>query len=175
MYVKNLVDQLQARGQYTNDLLVNLFKGYLSATDRSFTTYIEKKLEAYDEGQDNHKWNRWKRNSLKGNHNKLQIPNHQTNLIRVPQARRNDPNDQKKQTGLRKNHWMSTRKDLGTIGSGIGAERTQVENVKLSLSIHQLSARVSKDHNQDLKRKLQSVIRKKIKNNECNKKTFEYI
>ena len=55
MYVKNLVDQLQARGQYTNDLLVNLFKGYLSATDRSFPTYIEKKLEAYDEGQDNHK------------------------------------------------------------------------------------------------------------------------
>ena len=52
MYVKNLVDQLRARGQYTNDLLINLFKGYLSATDKSFTTYIEKKLEAYEEGQD---------------------------------------------------------------------------------------------------------------------------
>ena len=38
MYVKNLVDQLQARGEYTNDLLINLFKGYLAATDKSFTT-----------------------------------------------------------------------------------------------------------------------------------------
>ena len=52
MYVKNLVDQLRARGEYTNDLLINLFKGYLSATDKSFTTYIDKKLEAYEEGQD---------------------------------------------------------------------------------------------------------------------------
>ena len=52
MYVKNLVDQLRARGEYTNDLLINLFKGYLAATDKSFTTYIDKKLEAYEEGQD---------------------------------------------------------------------------------------------------------------------------
>ena len=51
MYVKNLVDQLRARGEYTNDLLINLFKGYLAATDKSFTAYIEKKLEAYEEGQ----------------------------------------------------------------------------------------------------------------------------
>ena len=52
MYVKNLVDQLRARGEYTNDLLINLFKGYLAATDKSFTMYIDKKLEAYEEGQD---------------------------------------------------------------------------------------------------------------------------
>ena len=52
MYVKNLVDQLRARGEFTNDLLINLFKGYLAATDKSFTTYIDKKLEAYEEGQD---------------------------------------------------------------------------------------------------------------------------
>ena len=52
MYMKNLVDQLWARGEFTNDLLINLFKGYLSATDKFFTTYIEKKLEAYKEGQD---------------------------------------------------------------------------------------------------------------------------
>ncbi len=51
MYVKNLVNQLRARGEYTNDLLVNLFKGYLAASDRAFTGYIEKKLEAYEEGQ----------------------------------------------------------------------------------------------------------------------------
>ena len=52
MYVKNLVDQLRARGEFTNDLLINLFKGYLSATDKSFTAYIDKKLETYEEGQD---------------------------------------------------------------------------------------------------------------------------
>ena len=52
MYVKNLVDQLRARGEFTNDLLINLFKGYLAATDKAFTTYIDKKLEAYEEGQD---------------------------------------------------------------------------------------------------------------------------
>ena len=51
MYVKNLVDQLRARGEYTNDLLINLFKGYMAATDKAFTAYIEKKLEAYEEGQ----------------------------------------------------------------------------------------------------------------------------
>ena len=51
MYVKNLVDQLRARGEFTNDLLINLFQGYLSATDKSFTAYIDKKLEAYEEGQ----------------------------------------------------------------------------------------------------------------------------
>ena len=50
MYVKNLVGQLRARGEYTNDLLINLFKGYLAATDKSFTTYIDKKLETYEEG-----------------------------------------------------------------------------------------------------------------------------
>ena len=52
MYVKKLVDQLRARGEYINDLLINLFKGYLAATEKSFTTYIDKKLEAYEEGQD---------------------------------------------------------------------------------------------------------------------------
>ena len=52
MYVKNLVDQLRARGEYTNDLLINLFKGYLLATDKLFTAYIDKQLEAYKECQD---------------------------------------------------------------------------------------------------------------------------
>ena len=52
MYVKNLVGQLRARGKFTNDLLICLFKGYLSATDKSFTAYIDKKLEAYKDGQD---------------------------------------------------------------------------------------------------------------------------
>ena len=52
MYVKNLVIQLKARGESSNDLLTNLFKGYLAATDKSFVAYIDKKLELYEEGSD---------------------------------------------------------------------------------------------------------------------------
>ena len=52
MYIKNLVDQMRARGEYTNNLLINLFKGYLSVKEKLFTVYIDKKLEAYEEGQD---------------------------------------------------------------------------------------------------------------------------
>lgn len=50
MYVKNLVIQLKARGESSNDLLTNLFKGYLAASDKAFVSYIDKKLELYEEG-----------------------------------------------------------------------------------------------------------------------------
>lgn len=50
MHVKSLTTQLQARGEYSNDLLMNLFKGYMSATDKSFVAYIDKKMELYEEG-----------------------------------------------------------------------------------------------------------------------------
>jgi hypothetical protein len=49
-YVKELIDQLTARGETTTDLLINLFKGYLAVEDKSFNTYILKKKEAYEEG-----------------------------------------------------------------------------------------------------------------------------
>ena len=52
IYVKQQVDGLYARGQVTNDLLSNLFKGYLAASDRQFTAYIKTKLERYEEGKD---------------------------------------------------------------------------------------------------------------------------
>lgn len=44
------LDQLTARGETTNDLLANLFKGYLSAEDETFVKYITRKQEEYDEG-----------------------------------------------------------------------------------------------------------------------------
>ena len=50
MYVKTLLDQLAARGETSTDLLSNLFAGYLSAKDRAFVAYIDKKLELYEEG-----------------------------------------------------------------------------------------------------------------------------
>jgi hypothetical protein len=49
-FVKVTEDQLAARGETTNDLLANLFKGYLSSKDSTFCRYIEKKQEDYDDG-----------------------------------------------------------------------------------------------------------------------------
>ena len=52
IYVKTLIAELNARGEVTQDLLTNLFKGYKSAKDRKFVEYIEKKEEKYEEGDD---------------------------------------------------------------------------------------------------------------------------
>jgi hypothetical protein len=51
-YVKDLIDSLAARGEITQDLLANLFKAYKSVKDRDFITYIKKKEDEYEEGQD---------------------------------------------------------------------------------------------------------------------------
>lgn len=50
-HVNNLLDSLASRGATTEDLLSNLFKGYASASDKVFCTYIKKKEEDYDEGK----------------------------------------------------------------------------------------------------------------------------
>jgi hypothetical protein len=52
LYVNGLVNSLAARGQSTQELLANLFKGYKAATEDVFVKYIEKKEEDYDEGHD---------------------------------------------------------------------------------------------------------------------------
>lgn len=52
VYVKLLIDSLTARGETTQDLLINLFKGYQSASDKAFVEYIGRKLERYEEGED---------------------------------------------------------------------------------------------------------------------------
>ena len=76
LHVGELLMKLTSRGKTTEDLLVNLFKGYSAASDDVFTRYIQKKDEDYDDGQDitphelmqlaankykmlkeNHKWN----------------------------------------------------------------------------------------------------------------------
>jgi hypothetical protein len=49
-FVKVTQDQLAARGETSNDLLANLFKGYLSSKDVTFRRYIDKKQEDYDDG-----------------------------------------------------------------------------------------------------------------------------
>jgi hypothetical protein len=49
-YVRLLIDSLAARGETTQDLLTNLFKGYQAASDKTFVEYIGRKLEKYEEG-----------------------------------------------------------------------------------------------------------------------------
>jgi hypothetical protein len=49
-HVKLLLDQLLARGQTTNDLLVFLFKGYGAVPDMAFKNYIQRKKENHEEG-----------------------------------------------------------------------------------------------------------------------------
>ena len=48
-FVKITQDQLTARGESPNDLLANLFKGYLSSRDANFGRHIEKKQEDYND------------------------------------------------------------------------------------------------------------------------------
>ena len=43
---------LKTRCGATHALLVNWWKAYLSVSDSLFTTYIQRKRDAYDEGQD---------------------------------------------------------------------------------------------------------------------------
>ena len=50
-YVKGLVQSLAARGERTEDLLSNLFKGYQAVSDRMFLKYIAGKQEKYEEGK----------------------------------------------------------------------------------------------------------------------------
>ena len=52
IYVKSQVISLEGRGESTNDLLVNVFKGYEMAQDEDFGQFIKRKKDAYDKGAD---------------------------------------------------------------------------------------------------------------------------
>jgi hypothetical protein len=52
VYVKAQIKNLSARGETTNDLLTNLFKGYKVADDVEFADFIRRKENAYEEGED---------------------------------------------------------------------------------------------------------------------------
>jgi hypothetical protein len=53
LYVNGLINSLAARGQSTQDLLANLFKGYKAATDDVFVKYM--------------RWHRWVTRRASGN------------------------------------------------------------------------------------------------------------
>ena len=46
--VKLLMESLSARGETTNDLVINLFKAYKVVPDKAFVTYIIGKEEKYE-------------------------------------------------------------------------------------------------------------------------------
>ena len=50
-HVKRLLEQLNARGGETQDLLTNLFKAYASVKDARFVDYVNEKLSRYEEGE----------------------------------------------------------------------------------------------------------------------------
>lgn len=50
LYVNTCLESLHARGESTQDLMVNLFKGYSKASDKAFKDYISKKEDFYEEG-----------------------------------------------------------------------------------------------------------------------------
>jgi hypothetical protein len=50
-YVQLLIDSLAARGETTQDLYTNLFKGYQAIKDKVLVSYIGRKLEKYKEGE----------------------------------------------------------------------------------------------------------------------------
>jgi hypothetical protein len=50
LYVQMCLESLFARGETTQDLMVNLFKGYNKASDKTFRDYISKKEDLYEEG-----------------------------------------------------------------------------------------------------------------------------
>ena len=51
-YVKGQRSALAARGEQTQDLLVNLFKAYEKASDATFGSYITAKKDEYEDGRD---------------------------------------------------------------------------------------------------------------------------
>ena len=51
-YAKLMVEALESRGETTQDLLANLFKGYTASSDKHFCAYIKRKQDEFDEGGD---------------------------------------------------------------------------------------------------------------------------
>lgn len=51
-YMKLKLDSLYARGETTINLLSNLLKSYFESSDKTFTTFFNRRLDEYDKGCD---------------------------------------------------------------------------------------------------------------------------
>ena len=52
LYVRQKQQDLLYRGENTDDLYANLFKGYMACTDSNFKSYIQRVVDRYNEGED---------------------------------------------------------------------------------------------------------------------------
>ena len=52
MHIKNAREGLKIRGQTIDNLMFKLFKDYNATSDSKFVEYIEKKEDAYIDGED---------------------------------------------------------------------------------------------------------------------------
>ena len=52
LYIKENKQRLKARGESTDDLMINLLKGNILASDKVFDKYIYSKKNKYDKGKD---------------------------------------------------------------------------------------------------------------------------
>ena len=50
-YVNDQMNTLATRGETSNDIIVNLIRGYMACTDKKFVEYIEKCKDNYEEGE----------------------------------------------------------------------------------------------------------------------------
>ena len=50
VHVQMLLEGLASRGETTHNFLSNLFKGYAATSDTTFTSYIKRKQEEYEDG-----------------------------------------------------------------------------------------------------------------------------
>ena len=48
IYENIIVEGLKSRGEVTQDLIINLFKGYLTCTDKEFVSYINRKQDKFE-------------------------------------------------------------------------------------------------------------------------------
>ena len=51
-HVSEQISALASRGETSNDIIINLFTGYLSCSDKKFVEYIEKCQDEYEDGAD---------------------------------------------------------------------------------------------------------------------------
>ena len=51
-YTRENKQQLAAQGELTLDLLSSIFKGYMACTDKAFREFVQRKKDAYEEGDE---------------------------------------------------------------------------------------------------------------------------
>jgi hypothetical protein len=51
-YVSKLMNELASRGETSNNIITNVFTGYMACTDKRFVEYMDQCKDNYKEGED---------------------------------------------------------------------------------------------------------------------------